>query len=223
MKNPLNTLDEIVLAQFEKVTQYTHKKYGWDKYNLVDVTAKFGSSTYIIAGGYDIGSSFFGSGPVFAALGLVQIGLGYLGLKFLPKFNKIIKKEELRLLVETGATRPPKIDPLRPLWLGYSTGMVGAYGYRLYDLHQSLKVNLNVPNYDSKAVLYLSVLTGGVALFTLISMNYFRNTTMTPPATKKNPVKVLYEKVKTALLPDLQKEPVTVPVSMPVSVNYQSD
>jgi len=34
MKNPLTSLDELIWQQFEKVTQYAHKEYGWNKYDL---------------------------------------------------------------------------------------------------------------------------------------------------------------------------------------------
>ncbi len=30
MANPLTSLDELIWKQFEKVTQYAHKNYGWD-------------------------------------------------------------------------------------------------------------------------------------------------------------------------------------------------
>jgi|SRR3989338_9204905 len=37
MTNPLTSLDELIWKQFEKVTQYAHKEYGWDKYDLAHV------------------------------------------------------------------------------------------------------------------------------------------------------------------------------------------
>ena len=78
----LTELDEYIWKQYEKVTQYCHKEYGWNKYDLASKTlagetaSLSGSSTYIFLTGIEGNDTIAITGG--AVVGLVTVSNHYL-------------------------------------------------------------------------------------------------------------------------------------------------
>jgi len=206
----LTELDEYIWKQYEKVTQYCHKEYGWNKYDLASKTlagetaSLSGSSTYIFLTGIEGNDTIAITGG--AVVGLVAVSNHYL------KRNLIKRKEEreIKLLERTGAVNEHWFNALRP---AMALGWTAIFGYFAYTFATGQyhpppeSSSLSSEEYD----LFSSLTLTSMFAFHIFktSTDYFLDQIMTPPAKKKSVLKTLYEKVtgKLQVTPVLQLEP----------------
>jgi len=52
MINPLTSLDELILKQYEKVTVKANKELGWSKYDLARLSTDYAATLYVGTGIY---------------------------------------------------------------------------------------------------------------------------------------------------------------------------
>ncbi len=211
MKNPLTSLDELIWKQFEKVTQYAHKNYGWDKYDLTNVmeTAAsglmIGYGTYVVTAATmansfsrSIGYAFLGTGT-----GLLGIIFGSLS----RRRNENERAKELQKLLQTGAASKPHYTAIRPAaLLGFTyIATQGLLGDRLKN------ENLNMA-FD------LALITGNLGIYFFTVASYFKDQIMTPPSAKKPFWKTLYQQAANRLKPKPALQPVEDPAGKYASV-----
>jgi len=200
LENLLKKVDQGILTQFEKVTQQANKKLGWNKYDLARTADCLGELMYSGFGTY---LSIMGAttrSPFMTGLGVGSVLVGMLGYKVAKRMNDRMELIETHCLLNTGAGLPPLLNHHRPLLLGLDV-IIGAYG-----------VNMAASSDSASSTAWgMALVCLGLSTALQKSAEYCRETTLTPPATKKNPLKVAYEKVVAFFEPKL--EPVQVPAS----------
>src|SRR3989338_11041410 len=182
MNNPLTSLDELIWKEFEKVTQYAHKNYGWDKYDCKQVTdslsgvAALGVGIYGYISGFALNEyvAFAPFGTIFSAGG---ISLPYLW----KKENEISRTREINEIIQQGVARQPLYTWMRPLAIviGIGTVFEGMHFLMSNDLERRLAG--------------LMILPGAAYWEFLLASSYFYSQIMAPPSTKKHFWKTTYE------------------------------
>ncbi len=198
MKNPLTTLDEIVWKQFEKVTQYAHKKLGWNKYDLATITDRafaavsVGASVYAGIEGayYPVASS---DQIIAMAVSLMWLGAGYLEHQNAKK-NKKLEKSELSEIVRTGAILQPQFSSSRPVTLCIDLLVCGGGIYGLLGGLQPAHEIVGGPQ-EYSLLIGLSLIATGATFLFKTSSDYFRSQLMTPPKAKKSLWNAAHESV----------------------------
>ena len=201
LENPLETLDEIILAQHEKVTQWAHKKYGWNKYDLARIADAAGSFAAFGAGVYSSIASALLKVPLLFGGGMSMIVSGYSQYHLAKRVNDEKEKFETARIVNTGAGHKPSPSSLRPL-LFIPTA-----------IYYNLALSLLSDDHDFAKAGGLLFFCVGNWILGSTAASYFRDTTLTPPATKKNPLKQLYHAVMDYLAPTPSLEPIKLPQS----------
>ena len=202
MNNPLTSLDELIWQQFEKVTQYTHKEYGWDKYDCKQITdslsgvAALGVGIYGYISGFILKEylAFIPFGTLFSAAG---ISLPYLW----KKENEISRTREINEIIQRGVARQPFYTWMRPLAIAAGVGAVSA------------GINFLISDGIENHVKGLITIPGTAYCELLLASSYFSSQIMAPPCTKKSFWKTAYEGIKNKFNPKPQLEPAAVPSS----------
>lgn len=196
--NKLTELDQYIWKQYEKVTQYCNRKYGWDKYDLKTISEKTVAVAFAGAGTYETIIGFSINSLPFLAIGLLT-GAGSIHQYFkVEADNKKERKEELEQISRTGAVKEPRFSFERPTLLAGSTVFDGVGVAVLYASD----------NGPATALGLLGIALGASVLNIAVS-SYFQDQILTPPKKKKSVFKTFYEKVTGKLQPaPPQLEPV---------------
>src|SRR3989338_10069535 len=206
MKKPLTSLDELIWQQFEKVTQYAHKNYGWDKYDCKQVTdslsgvAGVGFGVCSILLGYNLDKAFISSG--YMAMGVALAGLGICIPYLSEKADNYYRKQEVREIIQSGATQQPSFIWTRPLAIAVGIG-VAWIGMDFLEESKGMETRL----------LGLMMLPGAAHLEFSSASSYFRSQIMTPPSTTKPFWRTTYERIKNKFSPKPTLEPAAEPIS----------
>lgn len=203
MTNPLTSLDELIWKQFEKVTQYAHKNYGWDKYDCAQVTSTAAGGSMVGYGVYSVlaavATDSFPYSIVFVSVGVACGIMGTIFPSYAKKIHEEERRKELKKLLNKGAVEIPRYTARRPV------GLLIALDLAAHGIPGKSASN------NEGVALHLAVLTGAFYISSLIGTSYFRDQIPMPPSTKKLFWKTMYQKIadKFKLKPALQpsKEP----------------
>lgn len=221
LRDGLETLDQAVLEQFERLTQKANRELGWTKYDLKRVADSASGLSLGVAGVYSILTGIFGapvySGtqfelqtPLVVVTGALTLLEAYNFPKQSRKANDSSEKVELEHALHGEAMASPN-SPYRPLSFMIPVLFLGFGG------NVSRGTEIPFPDGTITSAPVLFQLLGlycygmsGAFLFQTCS-SYLSDTTMTPPATKKSFWKTLYQRAAAALMPKPQPEKVPVP------------
>lgn len=208
MTNPLTSLDELIWKQFEKVTQYAHKEYGWDKYDLANVMhlsgsmAMAGMCTY--ASILEAINHQYGTSAVVGSL-IVPIAYHHQSQR---SFYEQLKKIELKTLTITSTAVQYSFDSLR------SSLLIGSLVLTVLGINHVAQAD------DTKQILEGLVLIGGAVGFASSqAAHYFITQLPTHPSTKKPFWKTTYERIRNKLKPKPQLEPAAEPAQQYVTID----
>lgn len=207
MKNPLATIDELVLNHvFEPITQKVNKDLGWTKYDLVRLTDKSTGAIFM-------GSGLYYAIPVFsnwayfpnAILGTIAVGIGMSITAFGGSDVEDKEKEELNDYLASGAVKAPTISSIRPISLFAVAPLLTAQGMTAtYDPSSGLE---QVPYYTAIAGFTLCGIVIGMSDLS----SYFSNTTFIPPGSSKKKLwRSIYESILEKMPKVKANEPITV-------------
>ncbi len=211
----LNSIDNLILNQFEKVNQWSHKKFGKTKYDLAQYCddlcsgVTIGGGTYIGIMGYLAqNTSTMGVGALLNIL-----GAGF--FSYTRKRNQTEQEVELEYVEQSGASPALRLNCLRPIFL--LTGEYFVYrgvlclnGFNGSGDEELIKL-IGQENYSLLGGLGMSA-SGLVWLFNTAS-DYFRSCTMFPPKKQKSK---LLDKIKSFFRPTSELSPQPVePNGMP--------
>ncbi len=208
---PLTSLDELIWKQFEKVTQYAHKNYGWDKYDLTNVmeTAAsglmMGYGTYLVTAATMANSFSRGIGYAFLGTGTGLLGIIFGSLS--RRRNENGRTKELQKLLQTGAASKPHYNALRPLAL-FGFTYVATWGL----------LSNQIKNENLNRVFDFAFITGELGFIFFTAASYFKDQIMTPPSAKKSFLKTLYQQAANRLKPKPALQPVEDPAGKYASV-----
>lgn len=212
MTNPLTSLDELIWKQFEKVTQYAHKNYGWDKYDLTNIMETttgglmMGYGTYLVTAATMTNS--FSSGIGYSFLGTGTGLFGILFASFSRRRNENERAKELQELMETSTVTKPHYTAIRPsVLLGFT-----------YMATQGL-LDYQIKNKNFGVALDFAIITGGLGSIFLVATSYFKDQIMTPPTIKKPFWKTTYERMRNKFKPKPQLEPAAEPASQYATID----
>ena len=115
----LTEVDKYVWKQYEKVTQYCNKEYGWDKYDLERKSNKAMVASGVGVGFYNTLEGYLGSSPIHIGVGLTVTafvgGLYYL----IEGSSKRKEAEEIKKLERgNGTVSAPQFLAWRPPYFG---------------------------------------------------------------------------------------------------------
>ncbi len=202
MTNPLTSLDELIWKQFEKVTQYAHKNYGWDKYDLAKATHL--SSSIAMAGMCTYGS-------IYEAISHHYGASAFLGLFVVPiahhhqsqcSFYEKLQEIELKTVKITNAAVK------YPFYTSRSCLTLASLALTL------LGVNHLIQASDSNHLLEgLMMALGGMGFGGSQSAHYFVTQISLPPSAKKPFWKTTYEMMRNKFKSKPQLEPAAEPTS----------
>lgn len=219
LRERLETLDQAVLEQFEKLTQKANRELGWTKYDLKRVADGASSFSMGAMGMYSILTGILAE-PVFSGTasivvpaaviaGTVMLEASYTGSKGCNFINDLSERAEAQL-AQQGVTPAPSLNPYRPLSLLLpAAGVVMSYVIQ--------KANTILPDgaiIQNPAFLQsLGFVLYGMSAFISfqICSSYLQDTTMIPPAAEKKSFwKTLYQRAA-AIMPKPQPEKVPAP------------
>jgi len=202
MKNPLESLDELILNKvFEPITQYAHKKLGWTKYDLMNLTSSSASAGYAGAAFYNCLNYIQERNPANLIYAGVDALIAFVFWNFKKNFAKD-EERDIKLALQSSAVRAPTSIPIRPLGLGF--GLCALF---------KGSTDIALENDPAQNVGNLTVTSLGMGISLVYSFLYFKDTTFFPPrAEKKKFFKTLYEGIKSKIPGVKVPEPVTVPV-----------
>ncbi len=203
----LTEIDCRTWGKFEKVTQYAHKRLGWDKFDLESLASRGAHISMVGSSVYSAISGFLNENlVVFAIGGALSLCFGYQDRRQQKKI-RARQEAEYEFLKGYGTSVPaPKFSPLRPLfWLfpAYFLGM-GIYQGHYLPTEVLLKSMPNISPQDNRVLAQLAydTLAGYFALD--ICCDYFSKQLPTPPKKKRKLLRQLYHAVVQKLKP---KEP----------------
>ncbi|MBI1969020.1 hypothetical protein HYS49_03860 [Candidatus Woesearchaeota archaeon] len=207
----LNTLDDIVLRGYEKVTYWAHKA-GKTKYDLVqvcDTGEALGFSGYGVY--LSLAGTQTGNALITIAGGLCALS-GLWNYSSSRKKNERQERRELQQLVNTGAAQAP-YNPFRGIRpLGFALGTLFlSWGIDdlIYGVEPSGFALPTVTKEQYGTSLGLALMAISAVHYFRTSASYFRDTTMFPPQKDRKP---LWKKVVDYVArPFRQKAPVPVP------------
>ncbi len=211
---PLQGLDQLVLNQFQKVTEKAHKKLGKTKYELIDLcntgqaVAWTGMGCYTFIRGALIGGGFrMGAGGLLAALG------AYIHIQ---GKKRIKEKEgrEWRSIEQYGAVKEPRPNAVR----GFATAVLAGWAI---DIAARLTTGSNftdfipiefrqMPEQYQFTVRAVETCFCSYYLF-LQAEDYFHDTTLFPPKKSAQPwYSRMYHGIRNKFRPALQPQEVKV-------------
>ena len=202
MQNPLTSLDELIWKEFEKITQYAHKNYGWDKYDLATLThlscsiAMAGMCTYA---SINEAIDHHYNTSAFTGFLIMPIAVHHQSQR---KFCDNLKEIESQTLKLTGAAVKYSFNPLRAS-LTLASLAASVFG-----------INYLTEAPDTKKILEgLMIILGGAGFLGMQVSNYFITQLPNFPSTKKPFWRTTYEKIANKWKPKPQLEPATEPSS----------
>ena len=211
----LTEVDEAIWKQYEKVTNYCNREYGWNKWDLANIANGGRSASLLGMGVYE---TIFGlnNGTMYdLAIGAVMGVLAVAGYNGRKKAYGSLEEKELKKLEKTGAAEPIQFNPYRPLFFGISIWATYIAGSVFFGDSQDTFLELNSYLGDNRTTIGLMYTTLSAYEIFFLSEKYFQDQIMTPPKKKKSVLKTLYEKL-TGKIP-------AVPQLQPVKPNrYQS-
>lgn len=197
VRDKLESLDQAILNQYEKVTQVAQKRFGLNKYDLVracdkvSITAYSGAGVYFIVRGV-IGSMGNRSG-LSTGLDLILGGfasyISYKSFRNYPKMRDSQQDVEEKLLLNE-VRMPINNDTSRPLYLSLGTLLLGL-GISQLIYGSDWIIPKSIPEADRLSYGNAQMLIDlclGATLWAQTSAKYFRNTTMFPPGKSKQPI-----------------------------------
>lgn len=202
IEEKLESLDSLILAQYEKVNQYCHKRFGTDKYDLAYYVETLAGISVTAMGVYYIISEHLRAGQV-PLVGALAIPLGYIVHLVSEKRNHEKREQECAEVLRTGALRAPEPKILRPVELALS-GVIAGSGTYLMARTPPAEILMLTPAEilikhsaaaSSIRALGLAIVCGAVCSIGVTSGDYFKSATYTPPTAKKNPVKLFYQSI----------------------------
>lgn len=217
MQNPLTSLDELVWKQFEKVTQYAYKNYGWDKWDLTNIVDQAFCASYLGIGIFasEIGMQTYN--PQHFLMAIVGIVGGITMSYGFNQKNKLSREKEINSFLKKGATYKPYFDSFRPTALTIGVTGIGVFLSRYSSLYNYPPLQKKGISTNNEILAYS--LIGIAGCFCLIAMqisNYFRTQLPTPPTKKKNLWKIVSDYVTKPFRSLGEK-----PVEAPTINNYQ--
>lgn len=192
LEEKLAKVDEKIWKQFERISDYAYRYFGYNKYDLArkcDNTAAIGLLSAAVYTGI-VGTMSLPIGAGLLAGTAVLIPTSYIYYHCRTEDNNAGEKKEIELLLKTGAASAPNFGSDRPIKIIHSTALLTAVAvsFRLLSPHvvgnQDLYENLGL----------FSEISYAFSCIGLCSAYYFRAQIMQPPKAKINPVKALYEK-----------------------------
>ncbi len=195
----LTELDEKIWKQYEKVTNYCNKEYGWNKYDLATRSALGSSISMLGAGVYMLIDGFQTSNMVYTTIGITA---SLLAIPFYHVRKKSYGRQEaaeIKLLENGGALVSPTSKPYRPFNFGFAAFFFSSAELRMLgDFPQS--------NEEQNTLMMCVGLAWGCYYVCYPSESYFKDQIMTPPKKKKSVLKTLYQKVTGKIQPAPQPQ-----------------
>lgn len=226
-RNPLESLDRLILNQFEKVAQSAYKRYGWDKYDL----ARVGE---FVTGGGMVGAGMYLITAMRAAYPIVPYensnlvyGFGSLTVIggvawYYWKRPGISEQQHQEMeMAANGEQYLPMANPIRPLVAG---GVLSYLAYQTKTVLDALHLVSGLDSPEATALQFPLRLTATslAMLFTAYvgrtCGSYILDTTPRPPQKKCYPLQSLVEKIKEKLNP----KPAPEETAVPVRANYST-
>ena len=211
MKDTLTSLDKLIWEQFEKVTQYAHRNYGWDKWDLASLADRVCGAAFIGVGIYTLLLTNHTSPDQQTTLtleGAVSLLLGPTAPYLMKKTYEIRQRCEYYQLLQGSSVKQPSFSWWRPVMLygGLNIAMAGAFFLSREEL-------------DSK-VAGLAALCTSTIFESLTASSYFASQLPKPPSAKKSFWKTVYEGISNRFKPKSLPEPATEPIKI-YSGSYQ--
>lgn len=220
LRERLETLDQAVLEQFEKLTQKANRELGWTKYDLKRIADGASAFSMGATGLYSIlagiflrpvlsGTQLESQTSLWMATGALGLGLAYSSPKLLRIVDDFSEKVESEL-AHRGVTMTPSNSPCRPLYFMIPALFLGLGRYISTGtgIHFPDGTITSAPGFFQSMGLFCYG-ASWVSLFETCS-KYLSDTTMTPPSIKKPFWKTLYQRAAAAIMPKPQPEKVPV-------------
>lgn len=183
----LESLDTLILAQYEKVNQYCYKRFGTDKYDLANVSAAFAGALMSGTGVYVSIREYLAGKMADAVASNVITGMGLLYYEFFRYQNNRLRDLEFIELSKRDVTFAPTIGLHRPIVLLF-TGLLltGNLYSKISGSDTTIPWefrSLGEENYQRLNELILHAVSG--TFFSLVPIDYFRSCTLFPPQESK--------------------------------------
>lgn len=198
----LTEADEKIWKQYEKITQYCNKEYGWNKYDLASKASLGTAISHLSGSVYMLIDGLQTSNMFFTTLGIAGSLLSIPSYYFSKKDYERNEAAEIRRFESGGALPSSVSKPYRPLNFAVAAEFFSVTGgYMFSDFPQSSE--------EHNTLWMLISLAFGSYFICHPSESYFSDQIMTPPKKKKKVLKTLYEKVtgKFQAAPVPQSEP----------------
>jgi hypothetical protein len=196
LESLLTKVDEATWKQYEKVTNWAYKNYGWSKYELATMCGRAegicftGYGTYLTLNCLNDSSSLM-KGVGIATGATCSIVGGYI-FNSAPKRNKQLEQAEKELAIY-GVTRKPEFGKKRPLDLLIDTTLASIIASLSYFGPLPKQYGGTIEEYR-----LLGVAMGVTFLgtnFCRISADYFSSQLPKPPKAKKSVWQALSEPI----------------------------
>ena len=208
LESILTKVDEATWKQYEKVTDWAYKNYGWSKYDLAK-SSIWGEGISICGVYTYLGISGFNYNPTKWLTVLTGVCCSLTGILYANTFSKGVNSQEQienETLTRTEAVYEPRFDAWRPLALGFTTS--------LGSLAIIASCFMNQENVESLELQKTIVRLMGIGLSTCgfchVSAGYFLSQIPKPPKAKKSAWQALYEPVTKyfrKVVPQLEPKP----------------
>ena len=203
----LEELDEAIWKQYEKVTQYCNKEFGWNKYDLAQKSNTAFVAAFVGENIYWGLEGVLGSSPGTLIGTIVNVSLGGFAFYSMRKnLHSQEKREESQL--EEGIIFPPHRRFWRPLAFSFP---LWKSAKSVYDFcgHKQLPEYMNKISHENYNLLEgLASACSALAIFFLLSATYFGDQIPTLPKKKKSFLKAIGEKITGKISDVPQLEPV---------------
>ena len=188
LEDKLTKLDEAIWKQYEKVTQYCNKEYGWNKYDLATRAALGSSISYLGAGVYMFIYGFQTSNMFFTTLGITGSLVAIPNYYVSKKGNEQKEAMEIKRLENSGVLPFPTFKPYRAFNFAFAALLCSFAGLRMFN---------DFPQHNEEKNTLWTIINLALGTYYVFrpSESYFRDQIMTPPKKKKKVLKTLYEKV----------------------------
>lgn len=184
----LTELDEKIWKQYEKVTNYCNKEFGWNKYDLAN-KCLLGESAGMLGTGFYMGLDGVKEGnPFWGTIGVLTSLLSMAYYRVYKYRHEILENREIKLL-QDGVVYSPKFKASRSLQLLSTIPLTSIAAYFL-----SASEPESTPYKGHFSVIGLYGIALSLLYFSQASKSYFQDQIMTPPKKKKSVLKSLYEK-----------------------------
>lgn len=185
IRDKLESLDMLVLEQFEKVTQKAHKELGWTKYDLSRLCSTGSGISMLGMGVYSLIAGTLTREGFSLGIGAMNTILSYKIPQWDHNEDDRKEKKELNFMIETGTSLHPFYSPARLLMLATSATVTGV---GLYILFSDTPLRESTLDSEQARLIIRSVsMLFSIYYNSLTARMYFQGTTMFPPATSKKP------------------------------------